>query len=295
MKATVVIGLCLQIVTTCAAQHALAEYDWSKLATAGQPLGGVVTTVDGKASLKVANTNETPLRVQLLKISSPAITRKLYALVGEVKYEGVRGEGYLEMWNYFPPLKPDMTEAMYFSRTLGDSGEMGKITGTSDWRRFMLPFDRTGTSLAPSRLEVNLFLPAQGTVYLGTVKLIEYTGNFASSQSDATGAWWPDWAGGLIGGIGGSMLGCLGGLLAWLASKGRAQSFVLLTLKVLIALGVLSLAAGFLAMSLRQPYGVWFVPLLLGVILLAILPSRLKQYQKLYTDAEMRRMTAIDA
>jgi hypothetical protein len=37
------------------------------------------------------------------------------------------------------------------------------------------------------------------------------------------------------------------------------------------------------------------VPLLLGVILLAILPSRLKQYQKLYTDAEMRRMTAIDA
>ena len=91
------------------------------------------------------------------------------------------------------------------------------------------------------------------------------------------------------------MLGCLGGLLAWLASKGRAQSFVLLTLKVLIALGVLSLAAGFLAMALRQPYGVWFVPLLLGVILLAILPSRLKQYQKLYTDAEMRRMTAIDA
>ena len=48
-------------------------------------------------------------------------------------------------------------------------------------------------------------------------------------------------------------------------------------------------------MALRQPYGVWFVPLLLGVLLVAILPSRLKHYQKLYTETEMRRMTAIDA
>jgi len=295
MKATLVIGLCLQIITTSAAERVLAEYDWSKLAQAGQLLGGLATSIDGRAALKLANTNDTPLRVQMLKISSPPITKKLYALVGEVKYEGVRGDGYLEMWNYFPPAKPGMAEASYFSRTLGESGEMGKITGTSNWRHFMLPFDRTGTSLTPSRLEVNLLLPAQGTVYLGPVKLVEYNGNFASAQSGAAGAWWPDWAGGLIGGIGGAVLGCVGGLLALLAGKGKAQSFVLVTLKLLIALGVLSLAIGFLAMGLRQPYGVWFVPLLLGVILLVILPSRLKQYQKSYTEAEVRRMTAIDA
>ena len=295
MKAILVIGLCFQIITTCAAERVLAEYDWSKLAQSGQQFGGIATTLDGKAALKLANTNDTPLRVQLLKISSPPITKKLYALIGEVKYESVRGEGYLEMWNYFPAAQPGMREASYFSKTLGDSGEMGKITGTSNWRRFMLPFDRSGTSLVPSRLEINLFLPGQGTVYLGQVKLVEYSSTFLATPSGATNAWWPDWAGGLIGGIGGAVLGCLGGLLAWLAAKGKAQSFVILSLKSLIALGVLSLATGFLAMGLRQPYGVWFVPLLLGLILLAILPSRLKQYQKMYTESEMRRMSAIDA
>jgi hypothetical protein len=132
-------------------------------------------------------------------------------------------------------------------------------------------------------------------VYVGSLKLVEYNGTFGSAQSGAANAWWPDWTGGLIGGIGGALLGCLGGLLGWLAAKGKAQSFVLATLKSLIALGVVSLATGFLAMAQRQPYGVWFVPLLLGVLLVAILPSRLKHYQKLYTETEIRRMTAIDA
>jgi hypothetical protein len=296
MKTTLLLGLWLQIITTHAAERVLAEYDWSKLAQSGQLLAGFVATVDAKAAaLKLANTNDTALRVQFLQISNPPITKMLYALVGEVKYEGVRGDGYLEMWNYFPPVKPGMREGMFFSRTLGESGEMGKITGTSNWRRFMLPFDRTGTSLAPSRLEINLFLPAQGTVYVGLLKLVEYSGTFGSAKSGAQNPWWPDWAGGLIGGIGGALLGCLGCLLGWLAAKGRAQAFVLSTLKSLIALGVVSLATGFLAMALRQPYGVWFVPLLLGVLLVAILPSRLKQYRKLYTETEMRRMTAIDA
>jgi hypothetical protein len=213
MKTTLVLGLCLQIITTHAAEHVLAEYDWSKLAQSGRLLGGVVVTVDAKAALKLVNTNDTALRVQLLQISNPPITKKLYALVGEVKYEGVHDDGYLEMWNYFPPMKPGMGEGMFFSRTLGESGEMGKITGTSNWRRFMLPFDRTGTSLAPSRLEINLFLPAQGIVYVGPLKLVEYSGTFGSAQSGAANAWWPDWTGGLIGGIGGAMLGCLGGLL----------------------------------------------------------------------------------
>lgn len=294
MKTTLVIGLYFGIISSCIAQRTLSEYDWSKLAQAGQLLGGVAVAVDGKATLKLANTNETPLRAQLLKISNPPITRKLYAIVGEIKYEGVHGDGYLEMWNYFPPEKTGMPEGSYFSRTLGESGEMGKITGTSNWRRFMLPFDRTGTSLLPTRLEINLFLPAQGTVYLGPLKLVEYSGTFSSAQGGRS-AWWPDWAGGLIGGIGGAVLGCLGSLLAWLAAKGKAQGFVIVSLKLLIALGVFSLVVAFIAINLRQPYGVWFVPLLLGVILLAILPYRLKQYQKMYADSEMRRMAAMDA
>lgn len=294
MKTTLIFGVCFGIASTCGAEQVLAEYDWLKLAQAGQLLGGTAVTVEGKAALKIVNTNDTSLQTQLMKIVKPPIAKKLYAIVGEVKYERVHGDGYLEMWNYFPPLKAGMPEGAYFSRTLGESGEMGKITGTSTWRRFMLPFDRTGTSERPTRLEFNLFLPAQGTVFLGPLKLMEYTGSLTSARGSAE-AWWPDWAGGVIGGVGGALLGCLGGLLTWLAGKGKAQSFVLVSTKLLIGLGVLSLVAGVVAIGMEQPSSVWFVPLLLGVLLLAILPFRFKQYQKRYADQEMRKMVALDA
>jgi len=295
MKARLVASLCFGIVITCAAEQIITEYDWSKLAQSGQLLGGTPVTIDGKSALKVANTNDTPLQAQLVKLAKPAITKKLYAITGEVKYEGVYGNGYLEMWNYFPPIKPGMPEGAYFSRTLGESGDLGKITGTSNWRHFMLPFDRTGTSETPTRLEINLFLPAQGTVFISSIKLVEYTGTFGATHSRSGTAWWPDWAGGLIGGVGGAILGCLGGLLGWLSAKGKARGFVLVSLKLLIALGVLSTAAGFMALALQQPYGVWFVLLLAGVLLLAILPFRLRDCQRRYTDLEMRKMAAMDA
>ena len=219
--------------------------------------------------------------------------KNLYALVGEVKYEQVRGDGYLEMWNDFSPLKPGMPEGHYFSRTLGISGEMGKLIGTSDWRKFMLPFDRTGTSNLPVRLEFNLFLPAQGTVYLGSMKLVEFSGSFSAGRSSPIG-WWSDRTSGLVGGVGGATLGCLASLLAWLASRGRARAFVLTTLKALISLGVVLSVAGVAALGLHQPYAVWFVLLLPGVLLVGIFIPRLRQFQKAYEALEMRRMASLD-
>src|SRR5690349_21842437 len=105
MKAILVLGSCLSFVTSVSAQQVLAEYDWRQLAQTGRLLGGVATEVDGKSTLKVVNTNDTPLQVQLLKIDKPSISKKLYAIRGEVKYERARGDGYLEMWNFFPPLQ----------------------------------------------------------------------------------------------------------------------------------------------------------------------------------------------
>jgi hypothetical protein len=64
---------------------------------------------------------------------------------------------------------------------------------------------------------------------------------------------------------------------------------------LLIGLGGLSAAAGLVALGLKQPYEVWFPLLLLGVLLLAIVPVRLKQFQRHYHELELRRMTALDA
>ena len=295
MKAILVLGSYLSLVATCSAQTVVAEYDWQKLAQNGQLRGGEAASVDGKSALKIVNRNETPLQLQLLKIPKPPISKMLYAITGEVRYDGIRGDGYLEMWNFFPPLQSGMPEGQYFSRTLGVGGEMGKLSGTSDWRAFMLPFDSTGGSGSPTRLEINIFLPAQGTVFLGPIKLVEYTGSLASMGIASSNAWWSDRAAGMVGGIGGGVIGCLGGLLGWLAWKGQARRFVVAASWLLIGLGVALGLAAVVALSEKQRYAVWFPLVLGGVLLLGIIPFRLRKFLKHYKDLELRRMMAIDA
>ena len=94
---------------------------------------------------------------------TPPITESRYLIAGEVKYEDA--SGYLEMWNTF-------TEGRYFSRTLGEVGLMARLSGTSDWRRFMLPFN-ADPGTVPDRLEINVVLPGGGKVQLRDVKLYQ--------------------------------------------------------------------------------------------------------------------------
>lgn len=296
MKTKYLVSLLLGMVSTGYGQQSLREYDWQKLSASGELPGGSPVTIDGKSAVKIVSTNDTGLRVQLLQITNPPISKMLYAIAGEIKYEGVKGDGFLEMWNCYPPAKPGMFENKYFSRTLGESGELGKITGTSSWRAFTLPFDRTGSTAKPTRLEINLILPGQGTVYLGPIKLVEYEGDLGLQKPGGAGsAWWSDRAAGWIGGIGGSVLGCLGSILAVLAAKGRCRGFVVWTSLALIVMGIMAFVVGVAAVVIGQPYAVWFPLLLIGFLLLSILPFRLRQYQKGYEDLEMRRMAAMDA
>jgi hypothetical protein len=206
-----------------------------------------------------------------------------YALIGEVRYENIIGDGYLELLNYYPS-KSGVGEEAYFSRTLANSGEMGKISGTSTWRRFRLPFNRTGTSHSPTKLDLNLYLPGPGTVYLGKVQLVQYAAG-----------WWSERASGWIGGFAGGIGGSLGSLLSLLAAKGRGRAFVIMATRILVGLGIVSTVLGVVALTSGQPYHVWFVLLLLGILLSGILIPRLRGYQKQYADLELRRMSSADA
>jgi hypothetical protein len=295
MKTQSLMVLSLFSVLTCAAEHTVTEYEWKKLADVGQLLSGNVAVVDGRTVLKIENTNSTAFLAPLLKIQKPGISNTFYAIRGEIKYENVLGNGYLEMWNHFPPITPGMPEGQFFTKTLGESGEMGKISGTSKWRKFSLPFDSTGASGPPTKLELNLMLPGKGTVYLSSLLLAEWPGNPFHRKGVVAGQWWSDQRGGLIGGVLGSILGVIGGLLAWLAARGKSRRFVLVTYQLLIGCGGLSFVAAMIALITHQTYGVWFPLLLVGVLLLSIFPFRLKQTRRVYEDLELRRMAAIDA
>ena len=129
------------------------------------------------------------------------------------------GDGYLEMWNHFP------NGGAYFSKTLGDSGPMGGLRGSSSWRPFSLPFMSDAKTGTPSRLEFNLVLPGPGTVKLGDLRLVQYPDGIAAVSSPR--AWWSNWAAVWIGAVGGTIIGCLGALIGTLAGLGLARRFVL--------------------------------------------------------------------
>ena len=98
---------------------------------------------------------------------------------------------------------------------------------------------------------------------------------------------------GRIGGIGGATLGCLSGLLAWLASRGKARGFVVGALLVVIGLGGVATLLGLIALG-GQSYAVWTPLLALGVLVLSILPFRLRRLQRHYEELELRRMVSMD-
>ena len=63
----------------------------------------------------------------------------------------------------------------------------------------------------------------------------------------------------------------------------------------MIGVGGVFVLGGLAAVALRQPYGVWYAVLLLGVLVVVIFPFRLRRYQDRYREFELRRMTSLDA
>jgi RNA polymerase sigma factor (sigma-70 family) len=167
----------------------LAEFDWEKLAAQGRLTGGKVLKLDGKTALKLEE-GPNGISMQLLKVEKPPITDMNYAIIGEIKYENVSNAGHLNMWSFFPPLGAGTQEAQYYSYTGGaEPGPMAQLVGDSDWKTFALPLDRTGktyptsfsppmdtsiTARPPTRLEIAIFLPSHGTVYLHGLKLVQW-------------------------------------------------------------------------------------------------------------------------
>ena len=286
-KTMLTIAALLSLALSGTSQESLADYRWQDLARHGLVPAGEPVTVDGREALKIQNTNNTPLQVGLLTIQDPKVTEQFYELTGEIRYDSVSGDGFLEMWNYFAPLKPGLPEGQYFSRT-------SKISGTSNWREFVVPFDWTGASNPPIRLQVNLVLPGRGTVYLGPVKLVQIPKSKLASAPPSQAGWWSVKAAAWVGGCGGGVVGCLCAVIGCLAGIGRARGFVTAVLSALTGLGILLGAGGLIAVGLHQPYHVWYPLLLIAFVLLILCPAILIIARKAYETRELRRMAALD-
>ena len=224
-----------------------------------------------------------PSTTPILEIDVPRIEDRAYQITGTVQYREVEGDGYLEMWSHFPD------GSRYFSRTLGTVGPMARISGSSAERAFALPFFLDQDTPPPRRLEVNVVLPGRGHVRLANLRLASI-----AEAGAAPGAWWSPRTGGLVGGIGGSVIGVLGGLIGLFASLGRVRRFVEGALAAVLLVGVVSATAGVVALATGQPYEVYYPLLLSGILDVTIVLGVRGTVRKRYETVELRRMQACD-
>src|SRR5438094_459100 len=102
--------------------------------------------------------------------------------------------------------------------------------------------------------------------------------------------WWTDEQAGLIGGIGGSALGILGGILGTVAGfcapRGKCKRLVFGLCIFMISIGIISLTAGVIALSSHQPYGVYYPLLLMGIICTAALGGGMPVIRRQYREAD---------
>jgi len=234
---------------------------------------------------------ERPGHWLVLTIEDPPITAAIYALSGHMRYAGVDRESYLELNQTFPDGNT------YFTRTLAESGPMGRILGNSDWRSFALPFNRepkTGEAAvpAPVTLTFRLVMNGHGSVELADLQLGQYAswqdalypGNDRlPSEPNQT----------VVPVAIAFALSCL--LILPLSSIRRGRRVAMLGLYVWMLLGGAGIILGATAFLTGQPSPGSTSLLPMGISIILVTACLRYYLLKRQRESELRKMSAIDA
>lgn len=118
----------------------------------------------------------------------------------------------------------------------------------------------------------------------------------AATDVTPVNPWWSQTAAAYFGAIAGSTVGLLGGILGVavgiLAPRGIGKTFVLASMIVLLIGSSAMLFTGVIAFIVKQPYHVWYFPVLCGVIGSAVMGPLFPVVRLRYRQAEARKMDA---
>ncbi len=267
-------------------------WDWANVKVQNPQLPGeVVETETGVKALRVeaadsdADPNTNLKTVPLLQIQDPDLSDLRWYVAGQIRYEGVVGAAYLEVWHYFSD------GDAYFSRTLAPQGPLQSIQGSSDWRPFGIPFDATQTHEIPTLMEFNLVFPGEeGVVDIGPVELW----NGVPQKLPILPAWWGSTGGGVAGAILGTTLGMMGAVIGSLAGSGRGRRVALVLTRFTIGVSGLVLISGIYAVLVGQAYAVYYPLILAGGLGVGIFGGTYRTILKRYQEIELRKMQAQD-
>ena len=166
---------CLTLLSSeCLSAELRSKISWKEIQKSGRLAAGELIPgagPEGSDCVRVVGTAGKPTTHTLLTIDNPGIRTSRYAIRGQVRYQNVKGQGYLNLWNIFP------NGGRYFSRTLGAQGPLRHLEGSSEWREFVLPFFNKEGAAPPNRLILQVVFPGSGTVDLGPLRLVEYGPN----------------------------------------------------------------------------------------------------------------------
>ncbi|MGL6195636.1 MAG: hypothetical protein ACRC2T_12530 [Thermoguttaceae bacterium] len=116
----------------------------------------------------------------------------------------------------------------------------------------------------------------------------------STPKQAAAKAWFSEQESGWLGGIAGSVIGCIGGILGcacgFCVPRGKGRKIILVTILALSVLGLCILGIGVIALLYRQPWFVWFPFIQLGGILSALMIPGYFTIKNSYTKVELTKM-----
>jgi hypothetical protein len=259
---------------------------WPELQGQGKLLGGQVQSAgeNGWQSLRIGNAGLAPMRCPIVTLDHLSPTSNNIAVEGQMQYEKVAGDAYLEMWTILPDGR------RFFTRTLAETGPLQKITGTSGWRSFSLPFSFLDQSPKDVILEISIFMPGAGTVNIGPLRIV----NLSPDVFREHHAWWSNQTGGWIGGGLGTAIGMMMALATVFSRRGVSRKPIMVILFVIFALGVICMAAGIVAVIETQPFPVYYPLLLIGLMTMVATPIVYVGARRLLRQFELRKIQAMD-
>jgi hypothetical protein len=228
----------------------------------------------------------------LLELPDPGISLPVYALKGMVRYDDVQGDGFLQLDSHFGDA------GTFFTKGLAPAGPLRKLSGSSDWRPFVLPFyansgdQADSDALLPEKLTLSLVLPGAGAVAIRDVGLYQYVSGEDPLQ--ASGQWFDTRSAALLGAIGGTLIGLWGALIGVLTARGKARQFVVASTNALLVIGVASLIGGIAAVATGQPYAVYYPLLLIGIIVVIVFGRMRGNLSARYEQLELKKMQSMD-